>query len=215
MDLNKERAFIFDVDDVILNLKEALNPIVNDATGKNIHHSEWHTHHITHVYGNITNDEVNQLILDNNLLIYGNINENVLNAMNQTQKMGYKNIILTARGWIENGKEITEQFLNDNLLPFHETHLVDLSESKADVIKKLQEKYEIHGFIDDSHKHISECAERDDINIKNLYLRDQPWNKEYNHKKVKRVGCISEIMLELDVNLSNERNKSFVQNNRC
>ena len=46
-----QKLFIFDVDDVIYELKKTIRAALADVTGKDIHPDLWHSFNLNEVYG--------------------------------------------------------------------------------------------------------------------------------------------------------------------
>lgn len=86
--------------------------------------------------------------------------------------LGATPVIMTARGWHPNAKELTIEWCARWDLGIEDVIVVDLAHDKAEVINRLNN---VIGFVDDSATHIRSAIAHTDV--PNLYLFDQPWNQ--------------------------------------
>lgn len=164
------KTLVLDADDTICNFRHGAMIALNTETGKNIHWKSWDTYNLQNVY-----DMPREKFLD--ILIQHKVIETIephLEAkeiMQLAKDNGYRIVILTARGWHPNAKQITESWLVQHSLPFDEAVVTSLEDCKAEVLRKLGK---VHIAVDDNAKHCTAFSNCD--NIEHAFLYDQPWN---------------------------------------
>lgn len=199
-----KKLFIFDVDDVIYDLKNIIRTALTDVTGKDIHPDNWFSFNLNEVY-DVDLKTIFEAFHKHDILRNGNLNFEIYPVLEYLKKNNIETMAVTARGWHSEGNEITRRLFDDNNIPIDNIHVVHHHEKKSDVISKI-EGFEIVGYIDDNARHIQEtkivCGE----NIKNYFLKDQPWNQSYEHGlDVHRIETLHDVPRKLDIILGSEK----------
>ncbi len=204
-----KQLFIFDVDDVIYDLKNVIYRALLDVTGKDIKPDNWHSFNLNEVYG-VDINTIFESFHKFDILRNGELNKSIYPVIEYLNKNNIETVAVTARGWHLEGNEITRKFFDDNEINIGKIHVVQHHEKKSEVISKF-ENFDIVGYIDDNARHIQETRAICGNNIKNYFLKDQPWNKSYNHEDdVYRINDLLDVPKKLDILLGSSlrpRNK--------
>ena len=190
-----KKAFAIDMDDVTFNLKDMWAEKIYEDHGIYVSPKDWHTYSLSEVYKGYDDTKLLNTILKHDLFRKIPLMPNVKETLADIRSEGNKIVVVTARGWTYNSKQITLEALEEKGIKVDECHVVKVGESKGGILKQISEKFHLTGFVDDSKHHIHEAATRNDLNIKNLFLQHQKWNENYYHDNVKRIYDFSEIKL--------------------
>jgi hypothetical protein len=204
-----KKLFIFDVDDVIYDLKHTINRALTSETGKDIHPDDWHSFNLNTVY-----DVDIQVIFDafhkHDILNTGELNFDVYKVIDYLNQAGVETLALTARGWHPKGNEITQAFFENNNIEIGNIKVVQHHESKSDYIASLT-GYDIIGYVDDNSKHIHQTKQLLGGDIKKYFLKNQPWNSSYDIQElgnIDRISSLLEINTHLEHILTNSNKKT-------
>jgi 5'(3')-deoxyribonucleotidase len=173
----------FDLDDTACNLRVPMNQALNFYTGKAIHWKDWTGHNLEEIY-EITSKEFVQILIDGHVIERANPVPKIKETLDSLKEKGYNIHIITARGWHPNGMAITEQWFEDNKIPFDSINIVPLGGSKADIMDNIGN---IKYLIDDNENNCKEVISRG----YDAYLVPMPWNK---NSGLKRLNSIEEIL---------------------
>lgn len=198
-----QKLFIYDVDDVIYELKHTIRAALLDVTGKDIHPDKWHSFNLNEVYG-VDIKDVFESFHKHDILRTGQLNNDIFSVMDYMKKNNIKTKAVTARGWHPEADAITSAFFEENKIGIDEIHVVQHHEKKSDYISTIQ-GFEIVGYIDDNARHIKETREVCGNGIKNYFLMDQPWNRSYEVESgVTRLQSLADVPKHLEIILGNE-----------
>jgi 5'(3')-deoxyribonucleotidase len=176
----------WDLDDTICNLRVPMMQALNLYTGKAIDWKDWSGHNLEEIY-EITSDEFVQILIDGNVIERANPVPRIKEVLDALKDKGFNIHIITARGWHPNGMAITEQWFNENKLPFDSINIVPLGGSKADIMDKIGN---IKYLIDDNVNNCKEVISRG----YDAYLIPMPWNTDSG---LKRLSTVEEVLTHL------------------
>lgn len=198
-----QKLFIFDVDDVIYELKKTIRAALADVTGKDIHPDLWHSFNLNEVYG-VDIKDIFEAFHKHDILRTGELNTEIFPVVEYLRKNNIETMAVTARGWHPEANAITAALFADNNLGIDRIHVVEHHEKKSDYISQIK-GFEIVGYIDDNARHIKETREVCGGNIKNYFLKDQPWNKSYELESgVTRLQNLADVPKSLEIYLGSE-----------
>lgn len=166
----KNNVCIVDLDDTLGDLKNPMMEALKSATGKDIHWSKWDSFDVPSLYG-ITQQDFLNICINENILEKVIIHDSSYKFLNDLHKLNYYTVLITARGWHPQGKEITKKWVADHNLDIDELIVVEIDQSKTDVITKFDN---IIFSIDDRIKHCREYIQSG--LVKHVLVYDAPWN---------------------------------------
>jgi hypothetical protein len=161
---------LVDLDDTLIDLKEPMKWAMDSETGKDIPWQNWDHFDVPSIYG-LSQDEFLELCIRHKVLENAIIHSQSHRFLQDLNNLGYYTVLITARGWHPQGKEITEQYIIDHNLEVDELILVGVDESKAELARKFGN---IKFTIDDRMKHCREYMKSGIV--ENVLLYDAPWN---------------------------------------
>lgn len=206
-----KKLFIFDVDDVMYDLKHTIQKALTLETGKDIHHEDWYSFNLNTVY-----DVDIKVIFDafhkHDILNNGVLNFDIYKVIDSLKQSGVETLALTARGWHPKGEEITQAFFEDNKINMDNIKVVQHHESKSDYIASLKD-YDIIGYVDDNARHIHQTKQLLGEDIRKYFLRNQPWNRSYDTLELGNIDRINSL-LEINTHLENTLTKSNKKTNK-
>lgn len=190
------KAIVFDIDDTITDLKVPLCIALNKHTGKNIHWDNWNKYSIidSDIYDISVSEFVDIIkqeeVLENSIPFSG-----AVRALTRFKERGYKLVYVTARGYIEDAQEITENWMKKWEIPYDEIYISGYNQSKASLVKDI----EIKAFVDDKLENCIDFKNSD--NCETVFLMDAPWNRltpeQYRSKKLE-VSMYDRRIFHLD-----------------
>lgn len=205
-----KKLFIFDVDDVIYDLKFIIHKALKEETGKDIHPDDWFSFNLNTVY-DVDISKIFDAFHKHDILNNGLINNQIHSVMDYLKQSNIETIAVTARGWHPEAETITNNFFEENKIPMDKIKVVHHHESKSDFIASLN-GYDIIGYVDDNSKHIHQTKQLLGNDIKNYFLKNQPWNKSYDVQElggIHRIDKLNEIKNHLDLLLSNKNKNNL------
>lgn len=203
-----KKLFIFDVDDVIYDLKGIIQQALADMTGKDIHSDQWHSFNLNEVYG-VDTKIIFEAFHKYDILKNGVLNFDIYPLIDYLKQEGIETMAVTARGWHPEGDAITRAMFKDYDIGINKIHVVEHHAKKSDVIAGI-DGFEIVGYIDDNARHIKETRELCGDNIKNYILKDQPWNRSYEIESgVTRVNKLTEVQGIIQEILESKKKPSY------
>lgn len=187
-----EKLFIFDVDDVICDLKFIIYKALTEELGIDIHYNNWNSFYLDKVYG-VDIKEIYNAFFKYDILRNGNLNTQIFDVLDYLKHEKIATMALTARGWHPEGNEITRIFFEENGISIPKIQVVQHHESKSNIISQIN-SHNVIGFIDDNPRHILETQKMCGDKVKQYILKNQPWNKETEiDSKIVRVTELNEI----------------------
>lgn len=199
-----KKLFIFDIDDVLYDMKSMMYEALKKHTGQDIHHDNWTTLNMDEVFG-LHYKEVVDIFLKENVLTSGKVNFNIYPLLDYLKNNNIETKAVTARGWHPDADKITQSLFEENNIQIGSLKVIKYTEKKSDYIHQLTD-YNIIGYVDDSDRHILETRKACGNNIKNYYLQDQPWNRHVElESNMKRIQDISELQNHIEIYLGSEQ----------
>lgn len=199
-----KKLFIFDIDDVIYDMKTKMYEALKEHTGQDIHPDNWTTLNMNEVF-NLDYKEVVDVFLKKEVLTSGNVNFNIYPLLDYLKKNNIETKAVTARGWHPDADRITQLLFEENNIEIDSLKVIKYTEKKSDYIHQLT-NYDIIGYVDDSDRHITETRLMCGNNVKNYYLQDQPWNRHIQiESDMKRIQDISEIKEHIEIYLGSDQ----------
>lgn len=181
----RKPVVIFDLDDVLVNLRDSLNQALNRVTRTESDWRDWHTFDLSKIY-QIPHDKVLDTILQHNVLESCTPEPGAQKALQAVHEAGFHTVILTARAWHPSGREITENFLQLHQFSYDQLVLSDLSMCKTGYMAPWNN---IHLYVDDHASHVRNACNLP--NVKHSLLFERPWNQQTSHDQ--RISDLSEI----------------------
>lgn len=168
------KPFAIDIDDVLGNLSEVMNPVLNRRFNKQIPIEAWSTFEISGLYG-ITVEQFLEVIIEEKLLEKMRPYPGVKEALRRIKTSGRDVVLVTSRGYHPIGEELTEKWLNQDDLYSDDLIIVPEGLSKAQaVVGRYPEGFEI--MVDDYPPNLDKMKEAGLVNT--VYLIDKPWNQD-------------------------------------
>lgn len=199
-----KKLFIFDIDDVMFDLKEIIHKALTEATGKDIPFQTWTTYDVDKIY-DLTYAEVLEAFHKHDILRNGKLNTDIYPIIEYLRKNNIETMAVTARGWHHDGENITKAFFKDNEIGIDKVHVIKYHEKKSEYISQIK-GFEIVGYIDDSYRHITETKKVCENKIGAYLLQNQPWNNHYEEESgIIRVDSMNDIPKQLDIILGADR----------
>ena len=161
---------LIDLDDVLGDFANPMIRALNAATGKNISRSDCTSFDVKPVF-DISDKEFLDILINGGIIENTEIHESSYKFLSDLHVLNYYTVLITARGWHPNANALTEQWVADHALDIDELIVVDMHQSKADVVKKFSS---ITFSIDDRIKHCREYTQAGII--EHVLLYDAPWN---------------------------------------
>lgn len=161
----KNKIIALDIDGVIVDLVQAMLPLLSDACGRPVRHEDITQYdigkslHIEHLMNNIW-----KRVHDDNLWLSA---PPISGALNGLKQLGdYRLVFVTGRPE-ETTRGFTERWLDANKIQYEQLYFASGSKQVSDL--------DCIAFIDDHLDHIREAAE---AGVRTL-LFNQPWNQTF------------------------------------
>lgn len=211
--MTQPKLFIFDVDDVICELKKAIYLALKTDHGIDIHHDGWYDFNLAKVYG-ITAEQVFDSFTKHDILRGGELNPHIFEVLDYLKHNNIETMALTARGWHAEGNAITQAFFEEHSIGIPTIKVVGHGDSKAKIIAAMHD-HQIVGYIDDNARHIletfSDCGDK----VGQYFLRTQPWNRHVTPSgNIIRVEEVNHIPKLLEDSLSLGRKNVRLSKNK-
>lgn len=165
-------TIIFDLDDVLSNLRESLYQVMHKATGIDKHWRDWE-HYDLGRHFSIDSDALNAILMEQRALENCVPEPGAAAATRHLSAQGFELSIVTARAWHPQAFELTQTWLQTHAITFHELRVVPLGSNKMDVLK---EHRDIVLAIDDHPRNIQHYQQ---AGVSTLMV-DRPWNAHYH-----------------------------------
>ena len=198
----KKPWIIFDMDEVIVNIRDPLAEHLNVVSGKNIPSEDWYQHDLSGVYG-IENSVVMETLASSRCLERATIEPDAVASIVRAKELGYRVGILTALGWHPKGLDLTQKSVVEYQLPIDHIVAVPIDAKKSDSIR-ANFPGEIIGFIDDNATHVEGVGS---IGILSC-VRDRPWNQDVMAHK--RIFNLSDFVEYAHTNYEMSRSTAYI-----
>ena len=162
---------VFDLDDVLANLREHLMSMLRERTGRNIHWRHWRDYELSGLY-RTSNEEIMHWVREDEVLEAATLEPHAKDAIDTARSAGFRIAVITARAWHPRGDSLTRDWLQSHELSVDELNLVPLFGNKAEVLNTLGV---VEHFIDDHLAHLYPARELP--GVRSVFLVDRPWNR--------------------------------------
>lgn len=176
---------LFDLDDVMANLRTGLQTALFGKTALDVPVESWTKWDITEIY-QISHKELLDVIIDQSLLEMAAIEDGVHEILEMAGDLGLKTGIVTARGWHPNGHTVTQEWLSKKNIRVDDLVLVNHAQKKSDVLARYEH---VHLFVDDHVKNLDDMAATG--RVEHILLFDRPWNR--HDSRYDRVHHLSDV----------------------
>ncbi len=188
------KQIIIDIDDTILDLAPSLVRVFNNLTGKNLTVKDWTSYSVYELYG-ISREDYLAACTKENILHTAEPVTLAKEIIDRIKNKGYHIKFLTARGWHKDAHNITENWLINNGIYFDELHVVPFNKSKADYTIENWPNTMFDAIIDDNAHHIQDFIDKK-LALQ-VFLINQPWNKQYKKLDIFRIDHIVRVLRHL------------------
>lgn len=166
---------IFDLDDVLANLRDPIQAALTKRFGKDIHHREWDRYDLSDIY-EVPLNEIVDAFIEHEILDHARPEPGAAEALCCARECGHQVAILTARGWHPDGDALTREWLAAHGLLPDLLHIVPLHQKKEEVLGRYSG---IAWMIDDNPAHVLGAARSGAV--QSVVLMERPWNKDLAH----------------------------------
>lgn len=169
-----KKWIVFDVDDVICNFRESLHQSFKQL-GKDIHWSTWEIYKHVDIYQLNNEKELLDHMRDYQVIEKAIVEDLVKDLFERLKEKGYYIGLLTARGWHDQGQELTHNFVDKYKLLVDKVVISGQHmDKKSAHIDKFDGK--VVAYIDDSIHHVADFNEQGVL----AFLLNRPWNIKNN-----------------------------------
>lgn len=200
--MSKPKALILDYDDCCVPFIQQITYYYNRLTGHNLKASDWRKYDLRGT--SIIDDRGNKVNFDQVFSLFSSLDYTTIplipgayRFVTEFENLGVEIFVVTARDQSLRGQTIKN--IKFNRLPIKSQN-VYCSKNKAETIKKIQENYEVIGFVDDSAKNIKLVASELDIPV---YMVEVKHNLREKVPEKVFIGSLVEIHGKILNNLNN------------
>lgn len=161
---------VFDVDDVMVNLREPMATALCAVTGRAIPWREWTTYDLSQVYG-LTTKRCIEAFLEHKVLEHAKLEPYAAQCVARARALGYATAAVTARRWHPRGLALTEQLFAHHRLAIDHLRVVALGESKWRALASLPGR--VLYVIEDNPAHVDAAQA---LGVPAAVLMERPWN---------------------------------------
>ena len=169
-------TIIFDLDDVLANLRESLYQTLTQVTGVDLHWRHWQHYDLRQHYSTIA-ERLDEVLICERTLEACHPEPGAVAVTRALHELGYELAIVTARGWHPQAEAITREWLYHHRITYDHLSVVPLGGNKLTVLTPFRD---IMLAVDDHPSHI---ARYQTLNIPTL-LMDRPWNALYPGERI-------------------------------
>jgi 5'(3')-deoxyribonucleotidase len=187
---NNTPFVVFDLDDVLANLRDPMMTMLRQRTGKNIHWNQWQSYELGPLY-ETSSEKIMEWVLEDEVLEAATLEPYAKIAVEAARENGFGIAVVTARAWHPRGQGLTREWLEQHDLNVDELHLVPLFGDKAAILNDLGV---VEHFIDDHLAHLYPASALP--GVRQVLLVDRPWNR--NDVSLRRLQCLGEFKALLE-----------------
>ena len=166
------KTIVLDCDDVLANARIPFAEVISNKTNRFVHFSEWNRWEACVENHNITFDDIIPQILLTKVLEKLEPEVGAAIVTNMFKLLGYRIVVVSARGFHPNAYNVTHNWLNKHNITFDELIITPQNGNKAEVISKLGE---VELFVDDNIRNVLSVSGLDNVN--QSVVMNMPWNK--------------------------------------
>lgn len=184
----------FDVDDVLVDSTPLFQESMDRWTGRHVPWESWPHNHFPDFYGIQSHDteaiaQMKAIWKKDRVLERAPLRSGVEEALQRIHDLGYPMGLITARGWHEEGAQITQDLADRHRLPVQKIISMDYSQTKADFLQA--HGAEIVAFVDDTPRHVEGCVQAGLA----AFLLHHSWNATAVH--LPRIHHLQELADQL------------------
>jgi hypothetical protein len=161
----------FDLDEVILNLRDGCHAALARRLGGYPHWSQW-TDFLHMEKRGVLVKQFLDMIVEECILETATIEPGAWEAINWIRDLGFRTAVVTARGYHPRGEQITNDWLEQHDIVMDEVVVVPFGKTKVDALRDLGD---VAAYIDDHADHIAALHGAGVGGM--LVLHDRPWNQ--------------------------------------
>ena len=169
-------TIILDLDDVLANLRDALQGILQRETGIDLHWRHWQHYDLRRHYL-LESPALDELLMREQVLELCEPEPRAAEATAALVELGLRVVIVTARGWHPRAESISREWLARHGLVYDDLRVVPLGGDKLQAIDDCQD---IRLAVDDHPSHVDRYRQR---GIPALIM-DRPWNVDTPGERV-------------------------------
>jgi len=177
-------TIIFDLDDVIANLRESLYQMLMQDTGVDLHWRHWSHYDLLRHY-NLSYARLTEILIRSQVLENCQPEPGAAAVTQALRAQGFELAIVTARGWHPQALAITDEWLRTHGVSYDHLHIVPLGSDKREVLKPFAN---IVLAVDDHPHNITRYVA---ANIPAV-LVDRPWNVDFAHPE--RIQALAAVL---------------------
>lgn len=175
-------TIILDLDDVLANLRESLCQTLGQAAGSRLHWRDWRHYDLRQHYPEIA-DRLEPLLIATRTLESCQPEPGAATATQALGSLGFKVLIITARGWHPQGETLTRAWLKDHGIYHDELAVVPLGSNK---LAALSPTHAVALAVDDHPSHVVQYRQ---AGIPAL-LMDRPWNATFPGERIYSLDAL-------------------------
>lgn len=168
-----KEAVIVDLDDVVVDLKAKMYPVLNLVLERSVDPEEVTAYDgVLEAYG-ISRAQFLDILYGESVLERAPLAAGAQRGLQRLADAGLDICLCTARGWHPEGERVTREWLERHELPYSRLLVVPEGASKSSVYRHLSHRY--LGMFDDHAAHLDDAMQSGLVACP--VLIDQPWNR--------------------------------------
>lgn len=194
---NRLKLSLFDMDDTLCNMREPLARCLNEATGKDIHWTDFNKFDMFLSHYGLESDQAFKHMMDYGVIEQCKIEPHAKEVLQAFVDHGHQIDVVTSRGWHPRARQLTEDFIQTHNLPITNLRVLPQRMSKAEYLNANFNYNDrpISFFVDDNIDHVSAVANKCFVRFPTLVHR--PWNNE--ERKLGRTKGLDPTSYMFDV----------------
>lgn len=198
--MSSAKIAAFDLDEVLCDLKVATHAALLQVIPNYPPPAQWSSYNCFEQHG-LSLDQFLNILIEHQVLENAPPVEHAAEVLRALKDLGYRNAVVTARGYHPTGVEVTQAWFKQHGLPIDDLIVVDMLESKVDALKSLGK---VKSYCDDLPMHLNNIAAAQCV--EELYLMRRPWNAHsFNYRVVRDLTELSSAIAFVSP-LSNKNN---------
>lgn len=175
-------TIVFDLDDVLANLRESLYRTLSRATGVDLHWRDW-THYDLRRHYDVGDDWLEDILIAERTMEVCQPEPGAAETTRLLIELGFELVIVTARGWHPQAETLTREWLETHRIAYDELLIVPLG---ADKLAALTDYDHIALAVDD-HPHNTFRYQQAGIPT---LLMDRPWNADAAGERIYSLDVV-------------------------
>lgn len=180
---------ILDLDDTVANMRYPLQRIMNEHTGLDLHWQNWKSLTAEDVYG-VSSEEFFDIAIRESLVTRMLPHDDSEDFLWRLRDAGVTINFLTARSWLPDAQEVTEEWLKYHELQFDNVIVCNVEDNKYDYIQGMEKVLFV---VDDSVRHCNGYNAMTVNRPEFVFGYTLPWNKNKMDEGVIQIGSLDDI----------------------